>query len=410
MVQCSGNSIRILAETIGDYMSDHIGAYIKHDDIGLLPLGQGPLSGSTFVAKDLFDVAGHVTGAGSPDWLASHGEAKMTASSVTKLLKAGAKMVAKAQTDEMAFSITGQNAHYGTPKNVNAPGRIPGGSSSGSAAAVAGGLVDFALGSDTGGSVRVPASFCGIFGIRTTQGRVPVDGIHPLAPCFDTVGWFSRNSELFQVIGQVLLPDFSPAPKLGRLLIAKDCFSYLNDGDREVLRLVVDKISNHFNGQEEINVSDDGPDKWVPHFRTLQMADVWKTHGDWVKRYKPNFGPGVAERFAMAATIVADDVRASRLKQNEIYRHISSLLKTGDILCLPTTPGIAPLLETPEPTLDHFRSRVMALTCVAGLSGCPQINLPSIYVDNCPLGLSLMAAPGHDEALLNLAAIIAPQH
>lgn len=389
-------------------MTDHLGAYIQHDDIVLPPLGDGPLSGLTFVAKDLFDISGHVTGAGSPDWLASHQEAKVTASSVTKLLMAGAKMVAKAQTDEMAFSITGQNAHYGTPINVNAPGRIPGGSSSGSAAAVAGKLVDFALGSDTGGSVRVPAGFCGIFGIRTTQNRVPVDGIHPLAPCFDTVGWFSRNGELLKVIGQVLLPDVGLAPELGRLLIAKDCFACLMDRDREVLLSVVDKILKYFPGQKEINISDDGPDKWMPYFRTLQMADVWNTHGDWIARFKPNFGPGVAERFAMSATIVSEDVKASRLKQEEIHHHMFSLLKTGDILCLPTTPGVAPLLQTPEPTLDHFRSRAMALTCVAGLSGCPQINLPFAYVDNCPLGLSLMAAPGHDEALLNLAAMILP--
>ena len=119
-------------------MTDHLGAYIQHDSVSIPPLGDGPLSGLTFAVKDLFDIAGHVTGAGSPDWLASHSAATVTASSVTKLLKAGAAMVAKAQTDEMAFSITGQNAHYGTPKNINAPGRIPGGSSSGSAAAVAG--------------------------------------------------------------------------------------------------------------------------------------------------------------------------------------------------------------------------------------------------------------------------------
>ena len=150
-------------------MTDRLGAYIQHDDVSLPPLGDGPLSGLTFAVKDLFDIAGHVTGAGSPDWLASHSAATVTASSGSKLLKAGPAMVAKAQTDEMAFSITGQNAHYGTPKNINAPGRIPGGSSSGSAAAVAGGLVDFALGSDTGGSVRMPGGFCGIFGKLVQQ-------------------------------------------------------------------------------------------------------------------------------------------------------------------------------------------------------------------------------------------------
>jgi len=399
----------VLVLTTGDHMADCLGAYIQHDNVSLPPLGVGPLSGLTFATKDLFDIAGHVTGAGSPDWLVSHQKANVTASSVTKLLSAGAKMVAKAQTDEMAFSITGQNAHYGTPTNVNAVGRIPGGSSSGSAAAVAGRLVDFALGSDTGGSVRVPAGFCGIYGIRTTQDRVPVDGIHPLAPCFDTVGWFSRSGELLQRIGQVLLPEFLPAQEPRCLLIAKDCFACLKDEDRQALRLVIDQISDYFTGQKELKISENGPDKWMPYFRTLQMADVWKSHGDWIRWFKPKFGPGVAERFAMSASIDQDDVKASRLKQAEIRQHMFNLLGTGDILCLPTTPGVAPLLQTPEAILDNFRSRVMALTCVAGLSGCPQINLPVTFINNCPLGLSLMAAPGHDEALLNLAAVIAPR-
>ena len=184
-----------------------LGAYIKHDTVTLAPTGEGALSSLTFAVKDLYDIVDHITGAGSPDWLVSHGPASATASAVTKLLAEGGRMSGKAQTDEMAFSITGQNAHYGTPVNVNATGRIPGGSSSGSAVAVAGELVDFALGSDTGGSVRMPAGFCGIHGIRTTQDRIPVDGVHPLAPCFDTIGWFARSGALMQRVGRVLLPN-----------------------------------------------------------------------------------------------------------------------------------------------------------------------------------------------------------
>ena len=170
----------------------------------------------------------------------------------------------------------------------------------------------------------------------------------------------------------------------------------------------MNQIAEFFSGQEEVNISDDGPDKWMPHFRTLQMADVWQTHGDWIERFKPNFGPGVAERFAMSATILPADVAASRLVQDGVRQRMSELLGSGDILCLPTTPGIAPLQQTPEMALDDFRWRAMGLNCVAGLSGCPQINLPLADVNNCPLGLSLMAAPGNDEALLNLAAVIGP--
>ncbi|MBT5194352.1 MAG: amidase [Rhodospirillaceae bacterium] len=389
-------------------MAEDIGAYIKHDAVDLAPTGEGALSGLQFAAKDLYDIAGHVTGAGSPDWLASHGPATATASSVSKLLAAGAHLVAKAQTDEMAFSITGQNAHYGTPVNVNAPGRIPGGSSSGSAAAVAAGLVDFALGSDTGGSVRMPAGFCGIHGIRTTQDRIPVDGVHPLAPCFDTIGWFTRSGAMMQEIGRVLLPDFNEAARPAGLLVARDCFALLEDGPTAALAAAVNLVAAHFETRRDVLVSEAGPDKWMPHFRTLQMADIWRSHGAWIEQTKPSFGPGVADRFATCATITAEAEAASDQMRDAVRQRMVALLAGGDILCLPTAPGIAPLRETPETALDDFRWRSMGLTCIAGLSGCPQVNLPLTELDNCPLGLSLMAAPGHDEALLALAAAIAP--
>src|SRR6187401_2279204 len=175
---------------------DTLGAFCRHTHVALAGAAQGPLAGLTFGLKDIYDIAGHKTGFGSPDWLGTHEVASRTASVATRLLGAGATMVGKTHTEEMAFSLTGKNAHYGTPLNPAAPGRIPGGSSSGSASAVAGHLVDFAIGSDTGGSVRAPASFCGIYGIRPTHGRIALDGVCPLAPMFDTCGWFARDPEM----------------------------------------------------------------------------------------------------------------------------------------------------------------------------------------------------------------------
>lgn len=389
-------------------MAEQLGAYIKHDAVELAATAPGPLSALSFAAKDLFDIAGHTTGAGSPDWLAGHGPAAATASSVAALLAAGAHMVAKAQTDEMAFSITGQNAHYGTPVNVNAPGRIPGGSSSGSAAAVAGELVDFALGSDTGGSVRMPAGFCGIHGIRTTQDRIPVDGVHPLAPCFDTIGWFARGGELMRRVGRTLLPDYSDHPAATRMLVARDCFDLLSKEAAAALAPAVDRVADYISRRDDVRLSEDGPGEWMPHFRTLQMADIWRTHGDWIRQAKPSFGPGVAERFATCATITPEAVTASSLVRDAVRRRLSDALTGNAVLCLPTAPDVAPLCRTPEAELDDFRWRSMGLTCVAGLSGCPQINLPLTTLNGCPLGLGLIAAPGNDEVLLQLAAAIAP--
>ncbi|MDH5535005.1 MAG: amidase family protein, partial [Betaproteobacteria bacterium] len=200
---------------------DQLGAFCRHTHATMKGSGTGGLAGTTFAAKDIYNIAGHKTGFGSPDWLTTHEAATATAPVVQRLLDAGANLIGKTHTDEMAYSLNGENPHYGTPINPNAPGRIPGGSSNGSAAAVAGGLCDFALGSDTGGSVRAPASFCGIFGVRPTHGRILLDGVCPLAPSFDTVGWFARDAALLERVGQVLLNDNEPGVP-GRLLLAQD--------------------------------------------------------------------------------------------------------------------------------------------------------------------------------------------
>src|SRR5688572_8418558 len=186
---------------------DNIQAFCRHTHVEMQGAGSGPLAGLTFAAKDIYDVAGAKTGFGCPDWLRTHEPAARTAPAVQRLLDAGAHLVGKTHTEEMAWSLTGENAHYGTPVNVNAPGRVPGGSSSGSAAAVAAGVVDFAIGSDTGGSVRLPASYCGILGMRPTHGRISLEGVCPLAPSFDTCGWFARDAGVFERVGRVLLRD-----------------------------------------------------------------------------------------------------------------------------------------------------------------------------------------------------------
>jgi hypothetical protein len=206
--------------------NDPYNAFCRQNHVEWDGAPDGPLRGLTFAVKDVFDIAGHRTGNGNPLWLETHPPATRTASAVERLLAAGAKMVGKTHTDELAYSLNGENVHYGTPINPRAPGRIPGGSSSGSAVAVAGSLVDFALGSDCGGSVRLPASYCGIYGIRTTHGLVPADGVVDLAKSFDTVGWFARDAAMMLRVGEVLLPsarDFVPK----RLLIAEDAFAFV---------------------------------------------------------------------------------------------------------------------------------------------------------------------------------------
>ena len=382
--------------------NDKLGAFCRHTHAEVRGAGAGPLAGLTFGLKDIYDIAGHKTGFGSPEWLATHEVAVKTAPTAQRLLDAGAEMVGKTHTDELTYSLSGENVHYGTPVNVNAPGRIPGGSSSGSAAAVAGGLVDFAVGSDTGGSVRAPASFCGIFGIRPTHGRVSLEGACPLAPTFDTAGWFGRSAELLERVGSVLLGGAEPVSP-GRLFIARDAFALAGDAVTQALKPAVDRISGLLGPPQTVTVSEEGLPQWFDVFRVLQGAEVWAQHGAWVERVKPELGPGVKQRMQWAATIDAREIGPARIRRENIARHMNDLLADNAVLVLPTVPGIAPLRNTPPAEIDDFRGRAMSLLCIAGLARLPQVSLPLARLEGCPVGLSLVAARGGDMMLLGLA-------
>ena len=385
---------------------DQIGAFCRHTHVAVKGAGAGPLAGLSFGAKDIYDIAGHRTGFGSPDWFATHPAATRTAAAVQRLLDAGADMVGKTHTDELTYSLNGENAHYGTPVNVNAPGRIPGGSSSGSAAAVAAGLCDFTLGSDTGGSVRAPASYCGIYGIRPTHGRVSLEGACPLATSFDTAGWFARDPETLQRVGRVLLGN-ERAGAPGKLLVAEDAFQLAGGSISRALQPALDRVSAQLGAPQRVTVSTEGLPQWFQVFRVLQGAEVWAQHGSWITRVKPQLGPGIKERVEWAATLTARDVGPAKSRREEIARRMAQLLSGNAILVLPTLPGIAPLLNTPAAELEDYRGRAMSLLCIAGLARLPQVNLPVARLDGCPLGLSLIAARGGDMMLLALARALA---
>jgi amidase len=381
---------------------DGIGAFCRHTHVAVKGAGAGPLAGLTFGVKDIYDIAGHRTGFGSPEWFATHPAAARTAPTVQRLLDAGADMIGKTHTDELTFSLNGENAHYGTPVNVNAEGRIPGGSSSGSAAAVAAGLCDFALGSDTGGSVRAPASYCGVYGIRPTHGRVSLEAACPLAPSFDTAGWFARDAALLERVGRVLLGE-ERAGTPGRVLVAQDAFELAGQAVTQALQPALDKLCAVVGEAHRITVAAEGLPQWFQVFRVLQGAEVWAQHGTWVNRIKPDLGPGVKERIEWTSTISARDVGPAKSRREEIARRVNELLAGNAVLALPTVPSIAPLRNTPLAELDAFRGRAMGLLCIAGLARLPQISLPLGRLDGCPLGLSLIAARGGDMMLLALA-------
>ena len=385
-------------------MTDALNAFTPGPQPHIEGAPNGPLSGITFAAKDLFDVAGFVTGAGNPDWARSHSVPARHADAVAALLAAGATLTGKTHTDELAFSLNGENAHYGTPVNPRAPGRIPGGSSSGSASAVAGGAVDTALGTDTGGSVRVPASYCGLFGIRTTHGAVPVGGLVPLAPRFDVVGWFAREAGLLARVGRALLPAAETVP-ITRLVRLEDAFELAGAEVGQALSPAVARLAALLpTASARLAPAPEGLPAWFGHFRTLQGRDAWRTHGEWVTALEPAFGPGIRDRFAWAASLTEEAGEVAEAGRREALRVLDAALPPGTALLLPTAPGIAPRLATPPADLEAFRTRAMTLTCIAGLGGLPQISMPVGTLDGCPVGLSVIGPRGTDLALLDAVA------
>ena len=383
---------------------DAIGAFCRDNHVALKGADDGPLSGLTFGAKDVFHIAGTPTGFGHPAWLATHDPPAETAAAVERLLDAGADLAGKTHTDEMAYSLTGENVHYGTPVNLRAPDRIPGGSSNGSAAAVTAGLVDFAIGTDCGGSVRLPASYCGIFGMRPTVDRVPLDGVIPFGPPFDVAGWFARDARGLERVGRVLLADDSrPAPPR-RLLRAADAFAMVDEAVAHALDGAVETVATVVGNVEDVTVAPEGLESWFDTFRVLQAASIWANHGAWIRETRPDFGPGVRQRFEWAEALDDDAVEAARPRFDAIRARVTAVVGPGDILCLPTSPRVAPLKNTPVDDIEiRYRHQAMHLLCIAGLGGLPQISLPMAELGGLPLGLSLNGPRGADLQLLKLA-------
>ena len=383
---------------------DPLGAFCTHSRPTAPGSGTGPLKGFGFAVKDVFDIAGHKTGFGSPEWLATHEAATATAPAVQRLLDAGARMVGKTLTDELAYSLTGENVHYGTPVNPAAPDRVPGGSSNGSASAVAGGLVDFALGTDCGGSVRLPASYCGIFGIRPTVDRVPLDGVIPFGPPFDVAGWFARDAGLLESVGRVLLDDAAPPPPPRRLLRGVDAFAAAGERVAAALQDAVAAVEDAVAPALDMTLAEGGLGRWFETFRVVQAASIWSNLGAWVTETRPRLGPGAKMRLDWAAGLDARTIAAARADHAAIRNRLDSVLRDGDVLVIPTSPRAAPLKNTPLDDIEiRFRNQAMHLLCIAGLGGLPQVSLPMATIDGLPLGLSLVGPRGADMQLLALA-------
>lgn len=378
----------------------------------LPPYQEGELSPLTFAVKDSIDIKGQKTGCGNPTWIETTPISVVNAPCVDQLLANGAFCRGKTICDEITFSLAGENVHYGTPLNPCDPERVPGGSSSGSASAVACGIVDFALGTDNGGSVRVPASNCGIFGMRPSVGAISTAGSMPLGPSFDTIGILAKSFEVLdKVASKLLCTDTFFEKDVDNIYLVKEAFALCDKEVRQAFEKSLSDLPLIFPGKVkeislEMLMEEYSPiplHHWLEIFTICQNAEIWSTHGAWVESAKPKLGPQIQANFDFAKNIDRTQLNKA-IERREWYFHLMlDFLKPNDLLCFPTTPKIAPLKNSLANNRheDDYYSKTISICSIAGICRLPQISMPLAFVDSVPVGLSFAAGHRQDAFLLS---------
>lgn len=366
---------------------------------------KGPLKGYQFAVKDVFDVKGFRTQAGNPEYYDQASVAEETAPAIAILQEAGAELVGKTHTDELGGSLFGLNAHYGSPINSNSPERVPGGSSSGSAAAVSANLVDFALGADTSGSVRAPASFCGIYGFRPTFGRISTNGILPISNHLDTVGIFAQHPD---IIAQILyVYGMKEQTEFKRLRIIPSLLDHLQGALKNTFIEKLSVIKQFISSTKPLVIDEDQLIEWSNVIRTIAMYDLWQVHKEWILKSNPTFGEIISDRLKIGSSVQYDDYKLALMKQKEIKDFMDNNLESGDITIFPTVHDIPPLLSSTMAQLKDFSLKASRHTCIAALNGLPEITIPLRSIkEQCSLGMSFLGRTGDDYPLASFASKI----
>jgi len=382
-------------------VDDPFGALLDEPFEPVPGAADGPLTGTTFVVKDLLAVAGRVVGAGQPTWAETHEPALAHAPAVQSLLDAGATLLGRTHTSQMAYSLAGRDTPGGGPRNPAAPDHDPGGSSSGSAAAVAGGVADLGLATDTLGSIRVPASYGGIFGWRPTHGLVPDDGVHPLARTLDAVGLLARDPRLLRTGAEVLADTTFADERPARVLVAADGFAVLDPPLHDALL----DAAEAFGPTGSVDLTPDGVSiadlTWV--VRDVQGPEFAAAHRGWIDEHAPSFLPGVSDRIAHALAVTPEDHASATAVREELRAHLTAVLDPRDVVLVPAA-GRPPRRDGTEAEFADARHVAATLSVVASLAGLPTVVVPAVVVDGTPVGLGLLGPAGGDGVLLNLAA------
>ncbi|CAL5215352.1 unnamed protein product [Lathyrus oleraceus] len=391
------------------------------------PKAPHPLSSLNFAISDIFDIEGHVSTFGHPEWARTHEPASSTASAVSALVESGATCIGTTVVDELAYGISGENKHFGTPTNPAVPNRVPGGSSSGAAVAVAANFVDFSLGVDTSGGVRVPAGFCGILGFRPSHGAVSHVGIIPVSTSLDTVGWFAKDPDVLRRVGHILLQaPFVMQRNPRQIIIADDCFQHLNvplDRTSQVVIKATEKlfgkqVLKHINFEDYISskvsslkacsiqksngVLKSSSLKLLANvMQSLQRHEFEHTHSEWMSIVKPDLHPAVSAQLHEKFEVSELEIENSKSVRSELRVAVNSLLKDEGVLVIPTVADPPPKLGGKEFLSHDYQSRALSLLSIASISGCCQVTVPLGFFDKNPVSVSLIARHGGDRFLLD---------
>ena len=365
------------------------------------PLKQGRLNGLSFAAKDLFEIKGHTASLGNPQWRATHQPSATTSSIIKKLLNEGARLKGITITDEFMWSIKGDNVHFGAPLNAKVPDSFIGGSSSGSASAVACGDVDFALGTDTGGSIRVPASYSGLFGIRPTHRSLSSSGVFPLAQSFDTVGFFTREISTMSQISSVFFQESVELPQ--KFCLIQDAFDTV---EQPLNEQIIDYFSENFSESfqyitlpEQFKI-----ENLLNTYKLIQSIEAYQNYGEWYKKNKEkaHLGKDIESRFEWASHLTKDEAYQNSLDLKKNFTIYLETLVNQSLLILPSATSFAPQKSSSFDTVEAIRSKTMAITSIAGLAGLPQLSIP-VTTTKRPIGLSIIGPKNSEKNLIQFA-------
>ena len=360
---------------------------------------KGNLLDMRFLCKDMCQIKGFKTSCGNPDFYKHTAEATENAPFLEKILNEGAILEGITICDEFFYSIIGENIHYGTPSNKNAPNCVPGGSSSGSAAALTQINYDFTIGTDTGGSVRVPASFCGIYGFRPTHGRINLNKVYPMSESFDTLGWFSNNKSNMLKVGKVFFDHFEEIPiEQKNILIPIDI---INNLDENIKSQFYDYCENKFKNLKKVQLSKYNKSELAECFRVIQGYEIKLSMLPWIQKYNPKISTEINSRFEVTKNITVNMYNESINLRKEFVSELDKNLSKEALIIFPTTPFSAPITGQSDDDLSELRKKVMEFTCIGGLSSRPQISIPKFKGSNGPIGLSILGNKNADEIILN---------